>query len=151
MEVRSAAREANGHELPSGTVTFVFTDIEGSTTLLRRLGRGYEDVLNKHRDIIGSSFEAVGGVVVEVEGDAVFAAFARASDAVAGRPWGAARSRCGCMARGSSGQSSHGHPYGRGVRDRPQRATSGSRCMRMRASPAPLTEARCSSLRQRTT
>ena len=74
----------NPDELPSGTVTFVFTDIEGSTVLLRRLGGAYQELLDRHRDIIGAAFEAAGGVVIEEQGDALFAAFARASDAVAG-------------------------------------------------------------------
>jgi hypothetical protein len=46
-------------ELPSGTVTFLFTDIEGSTLLLRKLGGQYDDVLAVHQRILRSSFEAL--------------------------------------------------------------------------------------------
>ncbi len=70
-------------ELPSGTVTFVFTDIEGSTRLLQKLGEQYADVLAEHRRALREAFERNGGVEVDTQGDAFFVAFARASDAVA--------------------------------------------------------------------
>jgi class 3 adenylate cyclase len=70
-------------ELPSGTVTLLFTDIEGSTRLLQDLGETYEQVLTDHRQLLGSRFEEHGGVVVDMQGDAFFVAFARAQDAVA--------------------------------------------------------------------
>jgi YVTN family beta-propeller protein len=70
-------------ELPSGTVTFLFTDIEGSTRLLKSLGDGYETVLNEHDRCLREAFEAAQGQEVDTQGDAFFAAFARASDAVA--------------------------------------------------------------------
>ena len=70
-------------ELPSGTVTFLFTDIEGSTKLLHELGGGYADALDKHRRIVRGAFSEHSGVEVDTQGDAFFAAFARASDAVA--------------------------------------------------------------------
>src|SRR5919109_4665460 len=70
-------------ELPTGTVTFLFTDIEGSTRLLKQLGTRYDDVLAEHGRILRASFEAHGGRVVDTQGDSFFAVFARAGDAVA--------------------------------------------------------------------
>ncbi|HSC48897.1 MAG TPA: adenylate/guanylate cyclase domain-containing protein [Gaiellaceae bacterium] len=70
-------------ELPRGTVTFLFTDIEGSTRLLHELGDGYADVLGEHRRALRAAFAAHGGVEVDTQGDAFFVAFARARDALA--------------------------------------------------------------------
>lgn len=68
--------------LPSGTVTFVFTDIEDSTSLLRKLGADYGDTLAEHRRIIRETF-GENGVEIDAQGDAFFFAFPRARDAVA--------------------------------------------------------------------
>jgi predicted ATPase/class 3 adenylate cyclase len=70
-------------ELPTGTVTFLFTDIEGSTRLLHELGDAYADVLAEHRRVLRDAFAQHGGVEVDTQGDAFFVAFARATDAVA--------------------------------------------------------------------
>ena len=70
-------------ELPTGTVTFLFTDIEGSTKLLHELGDGYADALAEHRRILGTPSRAHDGAEVDTQGDAFFVAFTRASDAVA--------------------------------------------------------------------
>jgi predicted ATPase len=70
-------------DLPSGTVTLLFTDIEGSTQLLRELGDDYATTLAEHNDALRRAFAAHGGVEVDTQGDAFLAAFARASDAVA--------------------------------------------------------------------
>src|SRR4051812_11363718 len=70
-------------ELPTGTVTFLFTDIEGSTRLLHELGDAYADALAEHRRVLREAFERHGGVEVDTQGDAFFVAFARASDALA--------------------------------------------------------------------
>jgi predicted ATPase/class 3 adenylate cyclase len=70
-------------ELPTGTVTFLFTDIEGSTKLLHELGADYADALDGHRVVLRKAFIEHGGVEVDTQGDAFFVAFARASDAVA--------------------------------------------------------------------
>jgi class 3 adenylate cyclase len=70
-------------ELPSGTVTFVFTDIEGSTRLLHELDDAYGEVLAEHRRILRDAFVRHRGVEVDTQGDAFFVAFARASDALA--------------------------------------------------------------------
>jgi class 3 adenylate cyclase len=69
--------------LPSGTVTFVFTDIEGSTGLLKQLGERYRELLTAHRQIVRTTFEAANGIEIDMQGDAFFFAFPRARDAVA--------------------------------------------------------------------
>ena len=69
-------------DLPSGTVTFLFTDIDGSTRLLTQLGQHYSNVLSAHRQLLEACFEEAGGHVVDTQGDAFFVAFRRATDAV---------------------------------------------------------------------
>ena len=69
--------------LPTGTVTFMFTDIEGSTRLLQALGASYPRVLEEHASIIRDSLAAHRGVEVSTEGDSFFAVFPSATDAVA--------------------------------------------------------------------
>lgn len=69
--------------LPSGVVTLLFTDIEGSTKLLQRLGDDYGATLAEHRRILRDAFDAHGGAEVDTQGDAFLVAFARATDAVA--------------------------------------------------------------------
>ncbi|HEY3051549.1 MAG TPA: adenylate/guanylate cyclase domain-containing protein [Gaiellaceae bacterium] len=70
-------------DLPTGTVTFLFTDIEGSTKLLEELDDAYADALAAHRKVLRKAFADHGGAEVDTQGDAFFVAFARASDAVA--------------------------------------------------------------------
>ena len=69
-------------ELPTGVVTLLFTDIEGSTQLLSTLRADYVNVLAAHREVLGASCERHGGVVVDSQGDAMLMAFARPHDAV---------------------------------------------------------------------
>lgn len=70
-------------DLPVGTVTFLFTDVEGSTRLLREFGTPrYARALAEHRRILRESFSAHGGVEVDTQGDAFFVAFPTAPDAV---------------------------------------------------------------------
>ena len=69
--------------LPSGTVTFLFTDVEGSTRLLNELGDEYAAVLAEHRRLLRDAFARHGGVEVDTQGDAFFVAFAKATDALA--------------------------------------------------------------------
>jgi class 3 adenylate cyclase len=70
--------------LPGGTVTFVFTDIEGSTRLLQELGdEGYGRVSGDHRRLVREAFGARGGTEIDTQGDAFFFSFPRARDAVA--------------------------------------------------------------------
>jgi class 3 adenylate cyclase len=71
-------------ELPGGTVTFLFSDIEGSTRLLERLGDGYGDVHRDHRRILRDELQRASGKEVDTQGDAFFFSFARAKDAVRG-------------------------------------------------------------------
>jgi class 3 adenylate cyclase len=71
-------------QLPSGTVTFLFTDIEGSTELMRRLGDGYGEVLDDHRRLLREHLGNAGGREIDTQGDAFFFSFTRARDAVAG-------------------------------------------------------------------
>ncbi|HTC85574.1 MAG TPA: adenylate/guanylate cyclase domain-containing protein, partial [Candidatus Acidoferrum sp.] len=69
--------------LPTGTVTFLFTDIEGSTKLLQDLGAGYHAVLMEHRGLVGSAMTGHGGRIFGSEGDALFVVFADAASAAA--------------------------------------------------------------------
>ena len=69
-------------DLPSGTVTLLFTDIEGSTHLLQQLGDRYASVLAEWRHLLRASFQEWNGHEVDTQGDAFFVAFARATDAV---------------------------------------------------------------------
>ncbi len=68
--------------LPDGDVTFLFTDIEGSTTLLQEIGDRYAEVLAHHRDVLREAVESRGGAIFGNEGDAVFIAFADPAAAV---------------------------------------------------------------------
>ena len=68
--------------LPTGTVTLLFTDIEGSTQLLRRLGAAYAATLADYDRLLRQAIDRWGGQVVDQTGDGLFAAFGRASDAV---------------------------------------------------------------------
>jgi predicted ATPase/class 3 adenylate cyclase len=71
-------------DLPSGEVTFLFTDVEGSTRLLKELGpQRYADELAAHRRHVRDAIAAHGGVEVDTQGDAFFVAFSSAADAVA--------------------------------------------------------------------
>src|SRR5580765_6290207 len=93
-------------ELPTGTVTLLFTDIEGSTRLLRRVGDAYVELLARHRALLEDAFTRSNGVVVDNEGDAFFVAFASAKDAV------------GAAAAGQRALAEHDWPHGNEVRVR---------------------------------
>ena len=80
---RNKPHDVSGRPLPRGTVTFLFTDIEGSTRLLARLRDGYGDVLDAHHRTLRAVFAAHHGHEVHTEGDAFFVAFARATEAIA--------------------------------------------------------------------
>jgi WD40 repeat protein/class 3 adenylate cyclase/energy-coupling factor transporter ATP-binding protein EcfA2 len=84
-------------QLPSGTVTFLFTDIEGSTRLLHALGERYAQALMDHRRLLRAAFARHGGVEVDTQGDSFFVAFGQpdaglaaaegAQRALAGHAW----------------------------------------------------------------
>ncbi len=67
--------------LPAGTVTFLFSDIEGSTRLLQELGDDYVKVVDDHRRIMRGVMEGRGGTEIDTQGDAFFFSFTRAKDA----------------------------------------------------------------------
>src|SRR6266702_3558558 len=69
---------------PSGTVTFLFTDVEGSTRLLQELGRdAYAAALEQHRRLMREAFARHLGYEVDCEGDSFFVAFPAAGEALA--------------------------------------------------------------------
>jgi class 3 adenylate cyclase len=70
-------------ELPTGTVTLLFSDVEGSTRHLLKLGAQYEQALADHRRLLRDAFARVGGREVNTQGDSFLVAFRRARDAVA--------------------------------------------------------------------
>ena len=80
-------------------LTFLFTDIEGSTQLLERLGPAYGIVLEKHRTLVARAIDSNGGRVVDTRGDEFFAAFPDAAGAVA-----AARSSSPTRSRPTAGR-----------------------------------------------
>jgi YVTN family beta-propeller protein len=69
-------------ELPSGAVTFLFTDIEGSTRLVKQLREQYANVLAEHQRLLRVAFSAHAGHEIDTQGDSFFVAFSRARDAV---------------------------------------------------------------------
>ena len=70
-------------DLPTGTVTFLFTDVEGSTRLLHELGaEAYDDALLEHRRVLREASARHGGVEVDNQGDAFFFAFPTAEGAI---------------------------------------------------------------------
>ena len=100
-------------EFPTGTVTFLFSDIEGSTRLLHELGDTYAQVLEAHRQLMRDAFWQWNGHEVGTEGDSFFAAFSRAGDALgaaatAQRALAEHQSCWGCAGRGSHGTTRAG-------------------------------------------
>jgi class 3 adenylate cyclase len=83
--MRNCGLASGGHvvDLPSGTVTLMFTDIEGSTSLIYQLGDHYAEVLETHRRLVRMVVEQHNGREVDNQGDGFFIVFPRASDAVA--------------------------------------------------------------------
>jgi class 3 adenylate cyclase len=75
-------RSSNRSRLPTGTVSFLFTDIEGSTGLLTTLGDAYTRLLETHAEIVRSAIARNDGVEVGTEGDSFFAVFRSARNAV---------------------------------------------------------------------
>src|SRR5438270_4000976 len=75
-------RRSHVPDLPAGTITLLFTDIEGSTLLLQHVGEQYSHVLAQCRQLLHAAFQPFHGHEVDTQGDSVFFAFARATDAV---------------------------------------------------------------------
>jgi class 3 adenylate cyclase len=96
----------NGVTLPGGTVTFLFTDIEGSTRLLQELGDDYAQVVADHRRLLRDVFQQAGGKEVDSQGDAFFYSFPRARDGV------------GAAVAGQRALADHAWPQGAQVRVR---------------------------------
>src|SRR5260221_3646802 len=82
MHTLRGARRFSVRDLPAGTITMLFTDIEGSTHLLQQLGDRYAELLTGCRNLLRAAFHTYRGQEVDTQGDAIFAAFARASDAL---------------------------------------------------------------------
>src|SRR5260370_39882595 len=78
----SGQRRTTMRDLPTGTVTLLFTDIEGSTHLLQQLGERYAEMLATCRQLLRNAFQQWNGFEVDTQGDAFFVVFAWASDAV---------------------------------------------------------------------
>ncbi|MGH7601111.1 MAG: adenylate/guanylate cyclase domain-containing protein, partial [bacterium] len=70
------------HQKPAGTVTLLFSDIEGSTQLLHRLGDQYAQALEEQRVIMRAAFQQFAGYEIDTAGDGFFVAFSRAQDGV---------------------------------------------------------------------
>jgi hypothetical protein len=122
-------------DLPTGTVTFLFTDVEGSTKLLDELGaEAYALAVAEHRRVVRDAAASHGGIEVDTQGDAFFFAFASAPEAVA-----AAEEITEVLARATSTCASGCTP------DRlcsPMRVTSETTCTSPRASARLRTGAR---------
>src|SRR5712692_3407733 len=80
--VLSCWRMSRVPDVPTGTITLLFTDIEGSTLLLQQVGEQYSRVLAQCRQVLRTAFQQSQGYEVDTQGDAFFFAFARATDAV---------------------------------------------------------------------
>jgi WD40 repeat protein/class 3 adenylate cyclase len=91
---------------PSGTITFLFTDIEGSTRLLEKMGDQYAVALSDHHEILRASIQKWNGREMDTQGDAFFVTFTRAIDAVQ------------CAADAQRALASHAWPAGESLRVR---------------------------------
>ena len=114
-------------EIPTGAVTFLFSDIEGSTRLVKQLRDRYGSVLADHQRLLRAAFSAHGGYEVDTQGDSFFIAFASAEEALLAAVEGQLhscrtlargewRSRCGWVCTGAGGR-------GRRALHRPRRAS----------------------------
>ena len=136
---RSAQHCARASDLPTGTVTFLFTDVEGSTRLLDELGtEQYADALAEHRRAIREACRAEGGVEVDTQGDAFFFAFPTAPGR-ARSGGGDDRKHLPPVPSGFASACTRGRPSS------PTRATSAVTSIAPRGSPRSATAGRCSS------
>jgi len=82
--VTSGAGRSPSPALPTGTVTFLFSDVEGSTRLAAALGPHFADLLDRHHSLLRQAFGDAGGIEIGTEGDAFFVVFRSAGDALRG-------------------------------------------------------------------
>ena len=106
-------------QLPGGTVTLLFTDIEGSTTLLQTLGDRYGDLLVEHHRILRAAFSAQDGTEVDSAGDGLFFTFPSARAALLGAIEAQRRVGAGRLARRRGRQGPDGDAYRRADERRP--------------------------------
>ena len=133
---------SSGHAMPTGTVTMLFTDIEGSTRLLKQLGERYGELLADHRRLLREAFAAHGGREMDTQGDAFFFAFARARECRVEAAVEAQRALAAHdVARRRRVPRPDGPAHGRAV-GAATRATTGSVCTAARGSPPPRTAGR---------
>ena len=100
-------------KLPSGEVTFCFTDIEGSSALSARLGEArFAATIERHREILRDAWWPWGGAEVSTDGDGCFVVFAEVDAALAACVRGSAVSRCRGVAGGSSRADGRAHRSG---------------------------------------
>ena len=125
---------------PAGTITLLFTDLEGSTQLLRQFGVRYGDVLTEYRTLLRSIFTQYGGHEVDTQGDSFFVAFADPCGALGPPP--TRRSRSSGIRGRAAQPSGFAWAYTRATRWSPTATTSASTSTAERASPPPLTEGR---------
>ena len=92
------------------TLTFLFTDIEGSTAMLQRLGDGYAQVLADHHRLIRDALAAHDGREVDTQGDAFFAVFSSARACVSAAITDAAGADRACVARRRGSAGADGNP-----------------------------------------
>ena len=82
LDLVAAPSSTSQPSVPTGTVTFVFTDVEGSTALVKKLGDGYGELLEQHHRVLRTVFGGSEGHEIDTQGDAFFFTFRRARDAV---------------------------------------------------------------------
>ena len=128
--------------LPQGTVTMLFSDIEGSTRLLSRLGDEYADALDAMRSSLRQAWAACGGVEMGTEGDSFFVVFEVARDAVARRSRRSAHWLASSWPTASGARCGWASTPAR--RSSMTAATSAWTCTGLRGSPRPRTAARSS-------
>jgi predicted ATPase/class 3 adenylate cyclase len=112
------ARRRAGRELPTGTLTFLFSDIEGSTRLVQALGDAFPPLLERHQALLRAAFADAGGVEVATEGDSFFVVFdsapaavraaAAAQRALAAEPWPDAAGQVGVRMGLHTGEGTRG-------------------------------------------
>ena len=129
--------------LPTGVVTLLFTDVEGSTRLLHELGDDYGEALHEHRRRLRAVFVDHEGVEVDTQGDAFFVAFARASNAVAAATDAPARTCRRADTRADGAAHGRASADGRGLRRARRAQGRAYRRRRARRAGAPVADDPC--------